>query len=1006
MVYSSNSLDFLCKKLSDQLSKPLENLFQRNIIVTQTLGMEHWLKTLLAHKHGVVANVQFINPNGLIWNLQQLLLDQIPQANPHTIRFRLFSLLDGDQFKDKFPEVAEYYMNNPLKRIQLAGKLTTLLDHYQLYRPDMVEGWEEDRLSNTDFPAEKWQQWLWKNLQNESQKDISQKLMAEITKRPQEVIQNFPRISVFGLTSGNTFHLQLFKELAEVTQVQMYIQLPSVEEEFKNPLLKSLGQKSIELKNLIEEYCVSPLSFETQPVDTQTTLGKLQNQLLNDSDKEEAFEDDGSITINSCYTPIREAECLYNYLLNLFEQDKTLQPSDILVVTTQLDKYAPFLRAVFRNAPVRLPMAISGMSSNTEDSIISALDHIMRFADDDFTAERVMSLLEQQRIQQRMGIEDTVYVRQVLQKANIRFGEENCQKDDTVYVSWKYGLDKLLLGYAMYTDQEFPFDDNLTLVPYQDAEASASYDLLRLKAFVEKLQEIQSQKKGARTLSQWKEFLIEVMDDLIYFDDFNKDDRASVSDIHRSLLYIDSIEHGEEVFFEVFLEELDNNFFRDARQLKLNTGNITVTKPYAVKGIPHKVICVLGLDNGEFPRVDRYMGFDLLGQEYQDGDRSLKETDKNLFLDLILSAQQKLYISYIGKSVKNNGVIPPSIVTDSLVHYLNIPELITEQPLHGFSQQYNKDNPKLITYLYGDTSESQFVQKRKDEAPSAPKDVSIKEFLNFCKEPVKWYFNHVLDIYYDDVKEELPEHEVFELNNLEKWIVNNDIVQGKADNEEEYLLKAKKEGKLPLGISGKVVLDQLKDEVEAAKNTYSRLVNGREEKSVEIFTTINGITITGTLGGIFDRELIVYTVSGSQSTAKNKAAAYAQALLLAHTGHIDKAQFIDKKGEVTSLPIDASTVEKKLNKVISFFKEAHKELFIYSTEVFKAATGGMRVTPPETEEEARSRKINTSLWKNAYGDKYTPSSPYFIKVVTDPLFKEFGQEHIDRIIEFGNTLNL
>ena len=175
----------------------------------------------------------------------------------------------------------------------------------------------------------------------------------------------------------------------------------------------------------MEEHYQKPMPFEPHLNGQTTTLGKLQSQIVENKAREEAFTDDGSIYINSCYTPVREVECLYNFLLNLFEQDKELQPSDILITTTQLDKYVPYLRAVFRNAPVRLPMMISGATSNTEDSIVSALEHIMRFSTDDLTAERVMSLLEQQRIQQRMGIEDTVYVRDVLQKANIRFGIEN-----------------------------------------------------------------------------------------------------------------------------------------------------------------------------------------------------------------------------------------------------------------------------------------------------------------------------------------------------------------------------------------------------------------------------------------------------------------------------------------------------------------------------------------------------------------------------------------------------
>jgi exodeoxyribonuclease V gamma subunit len=988
----------------------LDNPFQREVIVTQTMGMEMWLKTNLAHKQGVVAHVQFMNPNGLLWELQKLLLTDNQQINAHTIRFKLFALLDSNDFKAKFPEVAKYYKDNHLKRIQLASKLTTLFDHYQVFRPEMVEGWESDALQNKDSAAEQWQQWLWKRLQLESQKSIVQKLVEAINQRPDEVKEHFPRISVFALTTGNTFHLQLLKKLSEITQVDMYLQLPSAEAEHKNPLLKSMGLKTKELRDLVEEHYQKPMPFEPHLNGQTTTLGKLQSQIVENKAREEAFTDDGSIYINSCYTPVREVECLYNFLLNLFEQDKELQPSDILITTTQLDKYVPYLRAVFRNAPVRLPMMISGATSNTEDSIVSALEHIMRFSTDDLTAERVMSLLEQQRIQQRMGIEDTVYVRDVLQKANIRFGIENNKEDDTVYVSWSYGLDKLLLGYAMYTDQEFGIDGDLTLYPYQDAEASASYDLLRLKAFVDKLQAIQEEKEKPRTLEQWKTFLLEVMDYLIFYDDFNKDDRASVNDIYRALNYIGKIEYDQEVPFEVFLEELDTNFFLDVREVKLNTGNMTVTKPYAVKGIPYKVVCILGLDNDVFPRQDRYMSFDLLGEEYKLGDRSLKETDKSLFLDLILAAQQKLYISYIGQSVKNNAVIPSSIVTDSLVNYLSIPELITKQPLHGYSRQYNKDNPKLFTYLYGESGvEKPTLKERTSPKEKSQHETSIKEFLAFIKDPVEWYFHHVLNIYYEGLKEELPEHEVFELDNLQTWIVKNDLMTLTEEEEKDYLLKYKKEGKLPLGISGEVELEKLKKEIEPIKSTYSRLVNGRQEKHVDIKITINNTILSGIMGGIFDREFIAYAVSTSKySQKKYKALAYVQALLLAQKGYISRAVFIDKDGAEVPLPIEPSTVEDKLNTLLRFFDEAHSNLFIFTIKAFEKTRERVKIVHPETEAEARIRMVKENFWNEAYPYEKEGVFPdlYLRKIIEDPAYEEFGEHHVAQIIRFGNTLNL
>jgi exodeoxyribonuclease V gamma subunit len=171
-------------------------------------------------------------------------------------------------------------------------------------------------------------------------------------------------------------------------------------------------------------------------------------------------------------------------------------------------------------------------------------------------------------------------------------------------------------------------------------------------------------------MAEWKMFLIEeVVDKMVYHNDFNKDDRAELTSVYRALSFIGSLEFEEKVPFAVFLDELNTKLFTESGEMKLNTGNVTVSAPVPARGIPFKVICFLGLDNDVFPRKDRFMGFDLLGEKYLMGDRNKKETDKYLFLDTILSAREKLYLSYTGQNVKDNTVIPPSIAVDTFLEY-------------------------------------------------------------------------------------------------------------------------------------------------------------------------------------------------------------------------------------------------------------------------------------------------------------------------------------------------
>ena len=208
---------------------------------------------------------------------------------------------------------------------------------------------------------------------------------------------------------------------------------------FQNELLLSYGSKASELISMVEEK-LGKFKFHAVKNVGETSLIKLQNQILNNSNKLD-FIDDGSLQINSCFTPAREVECLYNYLLDLFDKDRSLNPGDVLVMTTDINKYSPFIKAIFKNPPVKIPYWISGTSNNSEDTIVSAIEKILKFSEKDFTSEKVISLLEQRRIKQKFRISDCDYIRSVVRKANIRFGRENRAEDDSRYVSWKYGLE-------------------------------------------------------------------------------------------------------------------------------------------------------------------------------------------------------------------------------------------------------------------------------------------------------------------------------------------------------------------------------------------------------------------------------------------------------------------------------------------------------------------------------------------------------------------------------------
>ena len=1013
-VYTSSQMEALCDKLADNVKKQTGPLFGQAMIITQGGAMNDWLTGKLTEINGVFAHYAFQNQDGFMGQVYELLTGDKLRSNRDAIKFGVYKLLDDEKFRNDFSHVAEYYSDNDLRRIQLAEKIADLFDQYQLYREEMIKGWEDEKTSTEKPESKNWQMWLWKQLKISSKASIRDQVTGMLRNEPDkrsQLIATYPEIHLFGISVYTNFHLAFYKALGEHIPVHYYLCLPSITENFSHPLLENFGSKA---KELIDQFKGLNASNLDSPaiINLDTQLGRLQN----------------SIQITSHFTPVREVETLYNYLLDLFEHDreaKTLKPRDVLVVAPDINKYEPFIKAVFRNAPVRLPFRVTGAARNTGDSITASLELIASLGEDGLTAEAVAGLLEQSRIGKAYRVEDTGYVRAMLNKAAIRFGRSNSLADDSHYVSWQYGLEKFILGYAMLTDeaidvshrltdeekQEHP--SGLTNYPFTDAEASASHDLLRVKAFVGDLLALFDAQKGLHTLAEWKRIFMEmVMEKMVWSNDFDKKDREERNDIFRALSFTERLPDDvaeAKVPWAVFMNELKKRLFTEGRKHEMNSGAITFTSAISARGLPYKVICFIGLDNGIFPRQDHHLGFDLMGNDYQPGDRSKKEADKSLFLDTLMAARERLFLSYIGQSVKDNTEIPPSIVLDTLMDHLGLEAV--KHPLHGFSNKYN--NKELFTYLYN-TQPDENVHKTKeadDSTDEKTEDIWVNDFVKFFEAPIDWYFKKVLGINYDGEEDDtLPETELFELNKLQEWEIKNELLKLNESTAEELdalIQKYIKLGKLPLKNLGRAKLEKLPEDIEPVKERYLELTNGKEEKSVTIDLEVNGFRIHGTIQGIFGDEYIHISTSTSSSIEKHKVRAYLKALLLYAAGEIASARLLalEKKGDNIKVfdlaipKVEPGCAKEKLSKLMEYLVQGKQQPLIFSLKATK---------PPEGVQSITAESVLNALIAEARGNKYAsmPPNKYVSSLLETGYFESTSEKDLDQINEIAKLINL
>lgn len=986
-INGSNSLEQLAFQLSKDLKRQQNHVFQPQYIITQTLGMNNWLKIKMAENLGIVANCKFLRPNDVVNEIYyRLNTNNKQRLSPESLKWILFTLLAAKDFREQYRKISGYYINDDVKRMSLAEKVADLFDQYQIYRPEMISDWNENRLFfdiNND-----WQKYLWIKAKeilgvNMPDKTVTGKYIIEVLKQPEQrkkLLAQTPNIHVFGLSIITAYHVRLFYELSKVISVTFHFLNPApgiywFEDKSEkqialwrkksnvklsaadlqstgNPLLTGWGRV---LQNTFSMFFESDAflnqyndlnSIEPLP---ESLLGKIQNDIFHNNDTESRHEiiqndlNDGSITVNACYTIAREAEVLYNYLVYLIDQrGEALSARDIVVMVTDIDAYAPYIKAIFNSAPYKFPFTIADESFTISDNLFSALQSVLALSEENFKAEEVLQLLDSNYIRKRFSISDIELVRKAVDMANIRFGIEGRKEDDSIYVSWKNGIRRIIYGLCMSGEDEYMVDDYLTY-PLDIAEGEDSFELIRFCHFAEVLISTIEERKSVRTITEWGEYIEQVVDKLICQAEESNDDEYQQLLQNLEKLYLLNEVVTDKISFDVFKHSFVNSLSAESRSGTFATGGITFCSLIPMRSIPFKAVALLGLNFDKFPRKETRVSFDLMEREKRKGDRNVKENDKHLFLETILSARKYFYISYIGRSAKDNTVLPPSVLVDELTDYIqtgirdekiNVAQtLITAHPLHGFSQKYFKEEAKLYNYM----GESEIADSKIDVSNTAGPEpltfgeVSIDSFISFFKNPFKAYYNKVLQIRYEQDNVLLPENEIFEIDNLQLWQIKQDLLFTQAEELPSYRNKGVATGSLPLKNMADWVLTDTGNAVSGLKQLIKECIGAAIEKSINIELQLDNTLVKGKLDKIYDHKLVF--ISFRKNESKYLLEAYIRYLFAAASGEAVDLYFISaEKNKVFKTGMNSRSQQnacKALEKLLRFYKKGHEEILMF-----------------------------------------------------------------------------
>lgn len=968
ILHSSNKTENLLEHLSAIISNaPLADPFAKEVFLIQSQGMERWLSQQLATKSQVFANFEFLFP-GVFFSQMARQINQQLQTDVFARELMVwrFESLLRDLDKPVFYTLKHYISgeNTDLKRFQLATHLAQVFDQYQMMRPTLLNDWLQGNLHySTD--NEKWQQALWRSVAAQTGAQHRGALwLATINKfnalEEGALREQLPeRISVFGLNTMPPLFMEFLQGLARHTDVHFYLLNPAQAfwadivarkradlEEFDNghPLLASLGQQGREFQQMLLDraFTLELDSFEESVAESLSNLQQLQNDMLHNLTTVTPIDNDHSISIQSCHSRMREVEVLKDQLLQALETDHNLELRDIVVMAPDIQQYAPFISGVFDD----IQHAIADRSLRSSNSSFDAFLRFIRLTQGRFGWQEVMDLLSQEEVYRCFGLTETdlELISYWVAETQIRWGKSAAHKQqlglpESPENTWQAGLERLLMGYAVGTDEAFFAD----ILPYTEIEGSSAFALGGLNDFLQLLFSASSKLSKSYTLAEWSETLLSYADLLFPSESIEEAklqaEKQQINEILQQLGELAQI-HNEDLPLAVILAWLEERVEETKSANGFLRGQLTFCSMLPMRSIPFKVIALLGMNEGEFPHIDHHLTFDLLGKDFQPGDRSRRADDRYQFLEILLSARQQVIITYIGQSIRENEEIPASVVIHELLdimqaHY-QLDNLVIKHPLQSFSPRYFTDDTALLSYSTTGFATAQALSQEQPESKpwwqgqtkTEPQQlIEIQDLLRFYRHPQKYFLQQCLNIRLDSIEEEVEEHEPFTIDGIDSYLLNHQWIAAKLQQDNLSLAKLKAQGRWISGELGQIAFNARAQEIEQFVEKIESTQAGEPVEPIAVDITIDTMRLIGTLENQYSDASLIYRYSPLKG--KDFIVAWLQHLILnRHGAHI--THLISLDGYIRFLPEHINGDE--LEQFITYYQQGQSQPNAFFTE--------------------------------------------------------------------------
>ncbi|WP_156688238.1 exodeoxyribonuclease V subunit gamma [Mycobacterium sp. Marseille-P9652] len=936
-LHRAERTDLLADGLGALLAEPLPDPFAEELVLVPARGVERWLSQRLSHVlgrrerspggDGVCAGVVFRSPASLISELSGTAADDDPWA-PEALAWPLLEVIDcslGEPWCRTLATHLGHFDTGPEaelrrgRRYSVARRLAGIFASYARQRPQLLADWLAGNTDGLDSDLA-WQPELWRAVAAVIPADPPHVRHEKTVARLREGPADLPaRLSLFGHTRLARTDVELLEALSVHHDLHLWLPHPSDDlwrglagvhgavprsaddrrRAARHPLLQTLGRDLRELQRALPACPATDecLSLDAGAAGPATLLGWLQSDIAANAVRpagRELADGDRSVQVHSCHGAARQVDVLREVLLGLLEDDPTLEPRDIVVMCPDIESYAPLIVAAFGLGELageghpahRLRVRLADRSPTQTNPLLGVATELLGIAGSRSTATGLLNLAQAAPVRARFGFTDddldaiTAWVRE----SGIRWGFDSEQRapyglGHILHNTWRFGLDRVLTGVAMSDDSQAWLG---TALPLDDVGSNRVELAGRLAEYVARVQRVVGALEGPRPLTAWIDALADGVEALTCVGD---DDAWQPGQLRREFANVLE-EAGSRSATVLRLPDaralLAGHLAGRPTRANFRTGTMTVCTMVPMRSVPHRVVCLLGLDDGVFPRINRADGDDALARAPMTGERDIRSEDRQLLLDAICAASETLVITYTGADEHTGHRRPPAVPLSEALDALDRTtcgpvreRVVVRHPLQPFDIR-NVTAGALIPgrpFTFDPTAlvaaEAAAGDRRAtrpffaEPLPPPPRDdVALTDLLAFFKDPVKGFFRaleYLLPSEVEDLDDEMP----VEIDNLEEWTVGDrmlrDMLRGMhpdtAANAEW------RRGTLPPGRLGMRKAVEIRD--QAADLARAALQHRRPDPDaydVDVPLT-DGRRLTGTVTPVFDGRTVSVTYS-------------------------------------------------------------------------------------------------------------------------------------------------